>query len=169
MISRLSLGLPFYVSVQLFKCISGKNSRILLYFIGDERLWDNGLHGVPVLVHMLEIRKVVSDCLIIFFWDKYNEWVTSRQSSVVMRTTNEIIFYFHHPRVSEGSPVDQNARDGNPNITEVFLSTVQKDVLLQISIIQTQCPVEQSMLSSLLLSTICYTVNDFWFKHCIVH
>lgn len=25
------------------------------------------------------------------------------------------------------------------------------------------------MLSSLLLSTICYTVNDFWFKHCIVH
>jgi len=78
-----------------------------------------------------------------------------------MRTTNEIIFYFHHPRVSVGSPVDQKARDGNPNITELFLSTVQKDVLLQIGIIQTQCPVEQSMLSSLLLSTICYTVNDF--------
>lgn len=87
-----------YVSVQLFKCISGKNSRILLYFIGDERLWDNGLHGVPVLVCMLEIRKVVSDCLINFFRDKYNEWVTSRRSSVVMRMTNEIIFYFQSLR-----------------------------------------------------------------------
>lgn len=92
MISRLSLGLPFYVSVQLFKCISGKNSRILLYFIGDERLWDNGLHGVPVLVRMLEIRARKSD--------SHNgelkwrvERVGERLISVLLNLTRNWIFF----------------------------------------------------------------------------
>lgn len=117
-----------------------------------------------------------------FFWDKYNEWETSCQSSIVMWTTNSKIFWFHHPRVSLSvhcQPKSQRTlgtrlctyftADGTPNITEIFLSTVKEDSLLQISIIFPQCPVKQSMLSSLLLSTICYTVNDFRHKHCIVY